>query len=92
MFLIADNISLLPCSCSLIAAVKTSLIDFTCSANSKIKLNFSSTILDDEDNVSISPVKDLSVAVIVFPCMAESSDSLRISSATTANPFPASPA
>ena len=55
-------------------------------------LNFSSTVFEDVDSVSISPDKLFSVAVIVFPCIEDSSANFLISSATTANPLPDSPA
>ena len=92
MLLIAVSTSRLPFSCSRIASVRRALISFTCSARVKIALNFSSTVLDEAERVSISPLNVFSVAVIAFPCVEESSASLRISSATTAKPLPASPA
>ena len=92
MFLIAVSTSLLPFSCSRMDSVNRALAFFTCSARLKIVLNFSSAVLDEVESVSISLLSVFNVAVIVFPCIAESSDNLRISSATTAKPFPASPA
>ena len=92
MFLIASNTSRLPSSCSLIDSVKRVLIFFTWSESVKIVANFSPATFEEVESPSISTVNVLSVAVIVLPCAAESSASLRISSATTANPFPASPA
>ena len=92
MFLIAVSTSLLPFSCSRIASVSEVLISLTCSVRLKIALNFSSTVFDEAESVSISPLSVLRVVVMVLPCAAESSASFLISSATTANPLPASPA
>ena len=92
MLLMAVNTSLLPFSCSRIASVSRALISFTCSARVKIALNFSSTVLDEAERVSISPLRVLSVVVMVLPCVEDSSASFLISSATTAKPLPASPA
>ena len=89
---IAVKTSLLPFSCSRIASVRRALMSFTCSARLKIVLNSSSTVRDEAERLSISPLKVLSVALIVFPCPADSSANFLISSATTANPLPASPA
>ena len=55
-------------------------------------LNFSSTVLDDCDRVSISELSVFNVVVMFLPCAEDSSANFLISSATTANPFPASPA
>ena len=92
MFLIAVRISPLPNSCSCIACIMLTLMFFTSSEREKILLNPSSAILEDSESVSISVLKFFNVSVMVLPWADDSSESFLISSATTANPFPASPA
>ena len=87
-----DSTSLPAFDCSVIENATIEADSCTASVCSEITVNFSTANEAAFTSWSISAVIIFSVPLIVFPCALDSSASFRISSATTANPFPVSPA